>query len=597
MHKYTNAAIRSAEPYLMQQVPSTNTVLGQQKSINSENDLQVIEPASRNVDTEGSNARVHGTDPSNVELGAFQGPGVDANAGGSPVSSPARVTTGASTMDDSGNNTQPKHDDTTKTSSHIDKSFVSAVLPVHLVENLLSRKSFPLVDVVYIRGQGRTRNEYRSEATSASNADSLRRTLDMENDEVINALMASSPIQLQKVVTYNHEYHRQTFALGPDGTLEQSTSVSVVNTSNHSDMATVPLPLVYLVDWKSLDRDCHVLDRVAMSLLGSVPPTGPRQKYFVYWDRSLSAKTITCSTTSPSSYIFRLFQETRLLSDSDNEIVVRCARQNMAVNRYWDERKEWVEVGSSVAEEDTRKNDSQLSGVGSMQIGTGSTILPLIHAPPFLRKAFVKQLLNVTDLWSYNGNTTAILRRLRKTDRKTNVAHFWRKGSALPYGYLRMRVSAILQELDQETKSLRLLIRVLGDDEAIETEAVTPEYVKQLLETKIVVIAQHDEWEGDNFRLLESMASGALVLSDVMVSPPYGLKNNTNIVYYHDAVSLKRLILYYLDPKNEGKRQKIASRGAAFALSQLGPNRIETLLFGKALSASPSVRAQDVSTK
>jgi Glycosyl transferases group 1 len=108
-----------------------------------------------------------------------------------------------------------------------------------------------------------------------------------------------------------------------------------------------------------------------------------------------------------------------------------------------------------------------------------------------------------------------------------------------------------------------------------------------LASSKIVVVAQADEWEYHDNRLMEAMASGGMVLCDTMLSPPPGLKHETNIVFYNNLRQLDEYIRFYLDPANEEKRDQIAKRGVEFVL---GLHRswhvVETLLFGKALTVA-----------
>jgi hypothetical protein len=42
--------------------------------------------------------------------------------------------------------------------------------------------------------------------------------------------------------------------------------------------------------------------------------------------------------------------------------------------------------------------------------------------------------------------------------------------------------------------------------------------------SKIVVVAQADEWEDHDDRLMEAMTSGAMVLFDSLIAPPTVLK-------------------------------------------------------------------------
>jgi spore maturation protein CgeB len=117
---------------------------------------------------------------------------------------------------------------------------------------------------------------------------------------------------------------------------------------------------------------------------------------------------------------------------------------------------------------------------------------------------------------------------------------------------------------------------------AVALERVPASYVKALLSSKIVVIASHDEWEG-HWRLWESMASGAMVVSEAMVAPPFGLENGTNVVLYDSADSLRSLVVYYLEHDKE--RRAIARKGQKLALGlHRSWHGLERVLFGLPLT-------------
>jgi glycosyltransferase involved in cell wall biosynthesis len=100
-----------------------------------------------------------------------------------------------------------------------------------------------------------------------------------------------------------------------------------------------------------------------------------------------------------------------------------------------------------------------------------------------------------------------------------------------------------------------------------------------LLQSKIVVVAQRDEWE-DHYRLYESLASGALVLTDPMLALPEGLVNGTNLLVYDTLQDLERLLTYYL--KHDEERQEIAKRGFSMVMGRHRSwHRMEQILFGQ----------------
>ena len=91
-------------------------------------------------------------------------------------------------------------------------------------------------------------------------------------------------------------------------------------------------------------------------------------------------------------------------------------------------------------------------------------------------------------------------------------------------------------------------------------------YFNTLLNSKIIITCNPDWWDGD-YRLWESLASGALVICDKMLTPvTHPFEHKKHLVYYdrENIEELSSLIDYYL--KNENERLKIAKEGHEYAL-------------------------------
>ena len=89
-------------------------------------------------------------------------------------------------------------------------------------------------------------------------------------------------------------------------------------------------------------------------------------------------------------------------------------------------------------------------------------------------------------------------------------------------------------------------------------------YYKKMFHSKIVVTCNPRMWEGD-YRLYESIASGALVFVDKMYSPmKYPLEHKKHLLYYdlNNLSELEEMIKYYLH--NENERIKIAKDGLEY---------------------------------
>lgn len=89
-------------------------------------------------------------------------------------------------------------------------------------------------------------------------------------------------------------------------------------------------------------------------------------------------------------------------------------------------------------------------------------------------------------------------------------------------------------------------------------QTLTTEYVAALTSVKVVVTCNPDGWEGDN-RLMEALASGALVLADAMVDPPRALAHMQNILFYHNVGDIVPLLKWALSHPQRG--DEIAAAG------------------------------------
>jgi hypothetical protein len=200
----------------------------------------------------------------------------------------------------------------------------------------------------------------------------------------------------------------------------------------------------------------------------------------------------------------------------------------------------------------------------------------LLHAPLILPEFFVDQMITATSL--RDGKKALPAREL-------DVAHFWRDGDNSHYGFLRRKVASTITAFNG-TKvhghRVRWLVKgIYNSQTPEELNDIQSEYVRLLLSAKIVVVGQNDEWE-DHAVLMEALSSGALVMTDNMLAPPWGLKNHSNVVMYDSPNSLDELVRYYLHPQNEQRRLAIAQKGWELAMTgHRSWTRMETLLFGK----------------
>jgi hypothetical protein len=138
-------------------------------------------------------------------------------------------------------------------------------------------------------------------------------------------------------------------------------------------------------------------------------------------------------------------------------------------------------------------------------------------------------------------------------------------------------VSLALRELTTELKNetiasgregrpFSVSIGLAGEHNRWGRRFVQTAYVQEMLEHKIVVVAQRDNHE-DMYRLMEALASGALVFSDPMVAPPKYLVEGEHYVVFTSKEDLKRKVRFYLE-ECPTERLRIANKGWTLAMQQ-----------------------------
>ena len=149
--------------------------------------------------------------------------------------------------------------------------------------------------------------------------------------------------------------------------------------------------------------------------------------------------------------------------------------------------------------------------------------------------------------------------------RPRDAAHYWNPGNCRK-AFLRCAVSNGLLAMPERfntTRPLSLLADIVGNRAHLGRVNPQHEYVRSMLEHKIVIVAQRDTYQ-DHYRLFEALVSGALVMSDPMVGFPYGIEHNESIVVYKSITDMQDKVMYYLE--NEKERLRIAQAGREVAL-------------------------------
>jgi hypothetical protein len=326
------------------------------------------------------------------------------------------------------------------------------------------------------------------------------------------------------------------------------------------------VPFLYVVDWGSMNRDCHRLQLI-METIQQQQQQQQQEKqrqqeeddpYMLLVDFTGSTRQTICD-------------DYYLVSNNNNrQGKIRLAKRSIVQDRYYDHTTKQIHLGNVVPNRRRQSHDDD----------DDNDELPILHSPLVLRESFVNAIYNVTKIGE------SIYKTLK---RPIDVGYFWNTGDYSHFSFYRRDVAKVVKTLHHSkiTQKKRMENDVnlaYTDKKGYGENNVQMEYINKLLSCKIVVITQRDEYE-DNFRLMESLASGALVVSDRMTALPSGLIDKVNIVFYDSPSDLKKLIRYYLQPENEKERMKIAAEGYKLAMGRHRCwHRLEELVFGRPLT-------------
>lgn len=325
-----------------------------------------------------------------------------------------------------------------------------------------------------------------------------------------------------------------------------------------SQKETPLTPLLYIVDFGSMDRDCHRLELVLEKVQEQMSIQTPNEH-----------KQDEENEEEPMYLLIDVTGSTRqtkcdFLIQQHSPPRVRLAKRSIVENRYFNFTSGQIHTGQIIP------NSWQEPHVGTGQLK------PVLHSPFALREGFVSTIFNITQ-----G------KKVFDHKRTIDVGMFWKRGDYSHYGFLRRQTAEVVKTLHHSKAGENLVLENLveiaySDEKGMEVGNIQHEYAVQLLSCKIVVISQRDEYE-DHWRLMESMASGAMVMTDVMLAPPLGLEDRVNVVVYKDPEELKDLIRYY--KRHDDERKKIARKGYELAMGRHRCwHRMEELIFGTSLS-------------
>jgi hypothetical protein len=161
--------------------------------------------------------------------------------------------------------------------------------------------------------------------------------------------------------------------------------------------------------------------------------------------------------------------------------------------------------------------------------------------------------------------------------RSLDIAHFWPPGVKTLAAKRRARTSATVESLGREN-NLTFHADIVGFSGKKGRNGVNLDYIRALLQFKIVVVCQRDTWYG-HYRLMEALVAGAMVVTDEMAGYPAGVVNGKTVITFTTQRDLRRKLLYYL--AHEEERRKIAEAGYELAMTRHRcRHRWEDLLMG-----------------
>ena len=167
------------------------------------------------------------------------------------------------------------------------------------------------------------------------------------------------------------------------------------------------------------------------------------------------------------------------------------------------------------------------------------------------------------------GARLGISSSIAQLPRPVDIRTFWNQSVCNQQCAFRNFISETVASMPQRHPKANITVdtNVVGFIHKQGRNQVHPDYIRDMLTTKIIVLAQRDAWEG-HFRLYEALLSGALVMTEPQLYFPHGIIAGKNLVVYNSRLELELKILHYLHPENEQERIRIAQRGREVALTR-----------------------------
>jgi hypothetical protein len=213
--------------------------------------------------------------------------------------------------------------------------------------------------------------------------------------------------------------------------------------------------------------------------------------------------------------------------------------------------------------------------------------VPPKHAAYAVRTDIVRELFQIVKETFHLDMEETCFDLASQIPRPKEVVHYW--PIITPAKILRMsgrtadwreEVSRGIQDWGKHNSNSSVFTNFSGEADDKGRNEVSNSYVASMLQFKIVVVCQRNDWE-DHYRLFEALVSGALVFTDTMLTLPEGLVDNDNIVVYSTVKDMQDRISWYLHPVNATLRENMARRGRDVAMRRHRSwHRVEEMVFG-----------------
>jgi hypothetical protein len=248
------------------------------------------------------------------------------------------------------------------------------------------------------------------------------------------------------------------------------------------------------------------------------------------------------------------------------------SKRSIVTERKWDNVTNWVDLGERLP---------------TLYEGRHYQ-----HTPLIARTDTLQALQRILQQDKYHN--ASLHDSIEEIPKSVDMAHYWpndgRSNINTVASKLRNQINRLMchnNNNDNDTtttlsKKYTVFCGLVGTADMVGRRKAQSSFIQAMLDTKIIVVTQRDKWE-DQYRLYEALLSGAMVMTDRMLTLPEGLQHNVSIVEFDSAVDLQDKARHYLEHKEE--RIAIAKRGRAVVLSRHRSwHRMEEIILGQAIT-------------